>query len=241
MRKNSLGARFLHLCAFAFLCCAAGSASAVRNQWTITDLGGESWSVTANAVNNRGDVAGWMCVFPSGIPFHHGFVWSNGTFTDLGAPEFGSSVWGMNNHGTLVGDDGSHPAVYQDGAWTVLPVHGTLIHVNEGNTAVGALAAGSATHAFIYSNGLITDIGAPSGGSAVAWGINNAGTVAGVAYLPAGGFTWPAPTRAFIYENGTMRLLDTLGGNQSYASDINNSGTVAGTAQDASGGFHAVV
>jgi len=85
MRKNSLGARFLHLCAFAFLCCAAGSASAVRNQWTITDLGGESWSVTANAANNRGDVAGWMCVFPSAIPFHHGFVWSNGTFTDLRA------------------------------------------------------------------------------------------------------------------------------------------------------------
>ena len=88
MRKNSFGARLIRVLALAFLC-LAGAAYAARSQWTIVDLGGDSWSVTANAVNNRGEVAGWMYVFPGGVPFHHGFVWSNGAFTDLGSRRLG--------------------------------------------------------------------------------------------------------------------------------------------------------
>jgi len=242
MRRNFFGACLLRLCAFAILSIAAGAASADRSRWTIVDLGGDDWNVTANAVNNRGEVAGVMRINTG--PFRHAFVWSNGEFTDLGVPagSFASNAQGMNHHGTFVGDNGSRPAVFQDGTWTVLPVFGTLNDVNEGNSAVGGMAIGALVHAFIYKDGLITDIGAPPGGSAVAMGINNAGTVVGNAFIPpAIPFTFPQPIRGFVFENGTMSLLETLGGLQAFASDINNAGTIVGTAQDPSGAFHAVV
>jgi probable HAF family extracellular repeat protein len=242
MRKNSLGARLLALCAFLVLC---GSAIAKTQAWTILDLGANEWGgFPGNAVNNRGDVAGWMFGGTT-VPNHHGYIWNSGTLTDLGVPagSFASGVQGMNNHGTLAGDTNERPAVYKDGSWTVLPVFGALNDVNEADVAVGAMltGGGGGVHAFIYKDGLITDIGAPPQASTVAWAINNGGTIVGNAFLPPPiPFTFPQPIRGFVYENGAMRLLDTLGGLQAFAMDINNSGTIVGTAQEANGNFHAV-
>lgn len=229
--------------ALAFACAIVTAAqSAPSAYWTITDLGGASWNVIANTVDNRGEVAGWMR--PDNGPFHDGFLWSNGTLADIGSAHFGatgSSVSGMNNHGMLVGDDGVHPTIYQDGTWIVLPVQGTLNDANESNIAVGAMAFGPTPHAFMYKEGAIIDLGAPPGGSASAFAINNHGVVAGTANLPGSIYSWPPPSRAFVFENGEMSLLDTLGGNQGFGADINNAGVIAGTAQDAAGAYHAVV
>src|SRR3954464_577533 len=83
----------------AAACFAATAATAANTKWTITDVL-PAWQGQALAINNRGEVSGWM-YGPSAVPFHHAFVWSNGTLTDLGAPagQYSSTGWGISNNG----------------------------------------------------------------------------------------------------------------------------------------------
>src|SRR2546425_7732157 len=90
-------------------------------------------------------------------------------------------------------------------------------------------------HAFLGSNGVMTDLGAlPGGGSSSALGINNSGQVVGWSLLAGGG-----TTHAFLWSNGVMTDLGTLGGGLSQAFGINDSGQVAGQAHIADGNEHA--
>ena len=86
--------------------------------------------------------------------------------------------------------------------------------------------------AFIYSAGLMTDLGSLGGGS-VASGINNSGQVVGWSYTSGG------QAHAFLYSAGTMTDLGTLGGTSSYASAINNSGQAVGVSDTSGGQPHA--
>ena len=91
------------------------------------------------------------------------------------------------------------------------------------------ISAGS--HAFIYANGVTTDIGTLGGNTSVAHAINDSG---------AGCWdssTSRRKTHAFLYDNGAMTDLDTLlGGAYSSAAAINDSGEVAGAAAAVNGG-----
>jgi probable HAF family extracellular repeat protein len=82
-------------------------------------------------------------------------------------------------------------------------------------------------HAFLYSDGTMTDIGT-SGASSYAYGINDSGQVAG--YSITG-----SVTHAFRYSDGKLTDLGTLGGAYSFAFAINKSGEVAGYSADANG------
>jgi probable HAF family extracellular repeat protein len=242
MQGPILGAARAALAALSAV--SAIAIAAPKQHWTIVDvgdLGAPFNSGFAQAINNRGEVGGWSYAGPV-VPMHHGFIYRNGTIEDLGVPSgfTQSNVNALNNSGMAVGDTNVNPAVYDHGTWTVLPVQGTLLDVNEGGMAAGSYRFGNATHAMIYKDGSMTDIGALIDGGSVARGINNAGTVVGTATFPSG-FTFPQPSRAFVYENGSVRLLDTLGGKTATGADINNAGTVIGTAQDAAGVQHAVI
>ncbi len=70
---------------------SAGSAGSGRARWVARDLGtlGGRWSV-AQAVNARGQVAGWSATKIAGE--RHAFLWENGKMTDLGAKLGWSSV-----------------------------------------------------------------------------------------------------------------------------------------------------
>lgn len=70
-------------------------------------------------------------------------------------------------------------------------------------------------HAFLYSNGQVTDLGLGAG-----YGINNAGQVVGSAN---NGY-------AFLYSNGQVINLGALGGNGSVAYGINDAGRIVGEA-----------
>src|SRR6187401_2604951 len=62
------------------------------------------------------------------------------------------------------------------------------------------------SHAFLYENGIMTDLGAlAAGASSGAQGINDSGQVVGISSTANDG-----PQHAFLYQNGTMTDLGTL-------------------------------
>jgi probable HAF family extracellular repeat protein len=119
---------------------------------------------------------------------------------------------------------------------------GAAVAVNRSRQVVGetfALGpAGLENHAFLWSNGVMRDLGnlgalpAPGRASSRASGINDAGKIVGSANRSDGA------VHAFLWANGVMRDLGTLGGQQSSAEAINGVGQVVGwsTLKAASGG-----
>ena len=88
-------------------------------------------------------------------------------------------------------------------------------------TGYSNLSQFSGQHAFLYSDGVMHDLGTPAGGSfSVGTGINNAGQVVG--------YSDAAPGGGFLFSDGTMKLLGTLGGTYTIAYAINQRGQVTG-------------
>ena len=100
--------------------------------------------------------------------------------------------------------------------------------------------AGGAHHAFITGpNGMgMRDLGTLGGTYSSAYGINDAGQVAGASDTAGGAYG-----HAFITgPNGMgMRDLGTLGGTYSYAYGINDAGQVVGGSTTAGGAYHAFI
>ena len=230
----------------AAVCLAASVAQAAPTaKWTITDIL-PTWGGIAQGINNRGEVTGWKYA-SSPIPGHVAFIWRNGELQELGIPagEFASSGFGISNNGIVVGDTNQRPAIWRDGAWTVIPLYGTLNDVNEGGVGVGGMRFPGKldASAAMYKDGVVTDLGTIPGGSgySFAWAVNNSGTVVGYASLPTPPFSGLHKYRGFVYENGVMRDIGTLGGNSSYLYDINNSGTAVGASELPAGRLVATV
>jgi len=100
--------------------------------------------------------------------------------------------------------------------------------VNEAGQIVGAsLDASGYQRAFLWQNGVMTDIGVPPGASAVA--INDKGQIAG---------TMNGGRQGFLWDHGTITDLGNLGGQGVYASGINNEGQIVGWSYDRSGSIN---
>jgi len=108
--------------------------------------------------------------------------------------------------------------------------------INKHGQIVGLTdTADGVRHAFLYENGVMTDLGTLGGHYSVAMAINDHGQVVGVADLPNG------DSHAFLWERGVMTDLGTLGGTFSQANDINNRGHIVGQAELADGRTHAFI
>jgi probable HAF family extracellular repeat protein len=81
----------------------------------------------------------------------------------------------------------------------------------------------TATHAFRWSAGVMTDLGTLGGNDSHADGINSLGLVVGTSIVNG-----VSPTYAFVYSGGSMASEGTLGGNNSEAYDINSSAVSVG-------------
>ncbi len=107
----------------------------------------------------------------------------------------------------------------------------------EGINSLGQVVGYSKTasgedHAFLYSNGTMTDLGSLAS-SSYAFGINDSGTVVGYNSDDATG-----KSIAFEYSDGVMTSLGSLQGESgfSFAFGVNKSGEVVGYSTTASGG-----
>lgn len=104
--------------------------------------------------------------------------------------------------------------------------------MNNAGAIVGWGTQNNVYQAFLYSNGVMTNLGSLGGRGCKAEGINDAGQVVGSAAITAG------DEHAFFYNAGQMIDIGTLGGNQSAAAAINNSGLVTGFSIAADGSRH---
>jgi len=92
-------------------------------------------------------------------------------------------------------------------------------------------------HAFLWKNGVMTDLGTlPGGKQSQANAINDREEIVGSAQIETGDF------HAFLWKNGVMTDLGLLPrGNESVACALNNRGEVVGQASTETSGFHAVL
>lgn len=87
------------------------------------------------------------------------------------------------------------------------------------------------THAFLYANGAMMDLGTLGTGTfSAARGINNRRQVVGESTIEESHLS---PTRPFLYQSGVMSDLGSLGGSLAGAMAINEAGLIAGYSTDA--------
>jgi probable HAF family extracellular repeat protein len=170
------------------------------------DLGNFGGASSAAALNSAGDVVGSASTSSGTHPFL--FLFQNGKLSDLGIPS------GFNS--------------------------GAATGVNRSDQVVGQFNGGSRrqafSRAFLWQNGVFTDLGTLGGRSASATGINNSGQIVGSSLNASG------QNHAFVWQNGTMRDLGTLpGGAFSSAAAINDAGAIAGSSDDGNFVSHAVI
>jgi probable HAF family extracellular repeat protein len=201
-----------------------------RPAWTLVDVGtlGGPGSYGA-AVNNAGVVVGCADVAGSGT---HAFVYQAGSMRDLGtgtdSSEGNSCALAVNDQGVVAGRAASGELVeWNNASVTHLGIKGNVTAINGAGIVVGSITDGAATRAFMYRDGLVTDLGnlgTNANPASSANAINARGQVVG-----------NSNNHAFLYENGAMRDLGTLGGASSIAKAINDRGEVVGMSGDANG------
>lgn len=188
------------------------------------DLGAGTYGL---AINSSGEVAGGN---------GHAFVFASGTFQDLGTLGGGnwSSAYGVNDAGVVTGYGMVSDGTFRAFTWTLasgITVLGTLggnnsyamAINNQGQIAGHSTAADGYEHAFISTNGILTDLGTLGGGNSYAYGINDLGIAVGY-----------SGTEAFVYRDGALYDLNSMLGATSgwqlqQAYGINGGGQIVGT------------
>ncbi len=203
-------------------------------------------SVAPLGINTAGSIVGFYS-FPGsggGIADSDGFVIQNGALTDLGA----GWAQGINTSGQIAGatviPSTSLPEAtlwQSDLTPALLGFLGTGIQsrayaINDAGQAAGNSYTdpdNTHLHAFLFSNGTMTDIDTFNSSASWAWGINNNGVVVG---MVADGLS-DLGYDAFVYMGGEMMDLNTLipagsGLILEQANGINDAGQIVGTALD---------
>jgi len=225
------------------------SSTKSASRYTITDLGSLGGTQSfAYAINNPGQIVGQSGL--QGDTSNHAFLYRKGKMTDLSPLNSGSiqtvgprgiNDGGLVASGVVVGGIYS-PALLdiKTGEITVLgslggieggvAFSGVADSVNNSGQAVGtAFVNDRNSHAFLYSDGAMTDLGAAGGDWSAASGINDHGMIVG-AFGFLNGPVHSFSAHAFVYKDGEIIEIDPFGSlNDSSASGVNNKGQVVGS------------
>ena len=179
-----------------------------------------------NDINDAGQITGWGWAHDTFG--RHAFVYSDGVMTDLSEGE-GS---GINHSGQITGyyfPTGNSPfnrhAFLSSGrVQTDLGTLGGSESVGSAINNAGQITGSSSGRAFIYSDGVMTNLGVLGETRGSSWShgndINDSGQIVGAS-------TIGSSAHAFLYSAGAMIDLGSLSG-QSEGLGINNSGQVTG-------------
>jgi probable HAF family extracellular repeat protein len=146
----------------------------------------------ARAINSFGQVAGFKTICAA-INYSTGFLWSNGTLTDLGTlGGLFSPANGINDAGevvgfsTLVSNQSSRGFVWQNGTMTNLGSATDKAYdiANDGEV----VGTGSSGTPYVLRNGVLVDLGTLGGASGNAWRINETGDIVGETQTALGAY-----------------------------------------------------
>jgi probable HAF family extracellular repeat protein len=202
----------------------------------------------ARGINDQGVVVGEARLSGTGA---HTVVWENGVMRDIQSFASGSTFpWDISNAGVAVGQwDGPNGAFMWTNGGGMITMAGLEgpgdipIGVNDLGQIVGWYRRTStvAGTAFLWTNGVITDLGTLGGASSVAWAVNNSGQAVGRADRPRKGAQ--SVFRAFIWTaaDGMKDLGSITGRDWAQARDLNEVGWVVGETYVGSGASRATL
>ena len=222
-------------------------------------------------VNEAGEVAGWSDTSSmpdpiTGAPPNHAFLWKDGKMRDLGT--IGGTqitdLTALNERGEVAGemtlaDEQQTHAFLWDGKklidlGTFGGDHSGANGLNNAGEVTGykhyamscpEAGAGPIVHAYLWRNGVTTDLGTVTGinpldGGSTGWSINSKTQIVGIAASCDGSIV-----DAFLWDNGGPMIdLNTLIPAESamhlfWATNINNRGEIAGLGSLPNGDTHA--
>jgi probable HAF family extracellular repeat protein len=205
--------------------------------------------VQPTAMNDAGQVIGFLFPF-HGPSFPSGsFIWENGHLTELSPfpGGTGNTVFAINDAGQVAGTSGTadnqgHAYLWEDGVMTDVGdlggIQSSVTGLGPSGHVIGLSGRTDGTlGAYVWHDGVLRDLGSLTGAgeSPLPMDVNATGQVVGTSPTAGGDI------HGFVWDDGVLTDLLTLGGPTSSARSINDRGQIAGTTTTPDGTTHAAL